>query len=129
VIQNRWFVRVKTPCGGNARFKARLVAKGWGQKQRIGEDETFSPVAPYDTNRTLLAVAASKNMKLRQFNVKTSFLYVELEEEEVYLEHPESFDDGSRRVCRLKLCLYGLKQAPRCWEKFHGESWIEEQHS
>jgi len=40
-------------------------------------------------------------MKLKQFDVKTTFLYGELEEE-VYLEQPESFDDGSGRVCRLK---------------------------
>jgi hypothetical protein len=55
-------------------------------------------------------------MKLKQFDVKTTFLYGELEEE-VYLEQPEGFDDGSGLVCRLKRSLYGLKQAPRCWNK------------
>ena len=73
-------------------------------------------MARYDTIRTLLAVAASRNMKLKQFDVKTAFLYGELEEE-VYLEQPEGFDDGSGHVCRLKRSLYGLKQAPRCWNK------------
>jgi len=92
------------------------LQKGYAQKQGIDYDETFSPVARYDTVRTLLAVAASKNMKLKQFDVKTAFLYSELEEE-VYLEQPEGFDDGSGRVCRLKRSLYGLKQAPRCWNK------------
>jgi len=55
-------------------------------------------------------------MKLKHFDVKTAFLYGELEEE-VYLEQPEGFDNGSGRVCRLKRSLYGLKQAPRCWNK------------
>jgi len=47
--------------------------------------------------------------------VKTAFLCGELEE--VYLEQPEGFDDGSGRVCQLKRSLCGLKQAPRYWNK------------
>jgi hypothetical protein len=76
-------MHVKKSCDGNARFKARLVAKGYGQKQGTYYDETISPVAHYDTICTLLAVAASRKMKLKQFDVKTAFLYSELE---VYLE-------------------------------------------
>jgi hypothetical protein len=38
-------------------------------------------------------VAASKNIKLKQCDVKTTCLYGELEEE-MFLEQPESFDDG-----------------------------------
>jgi hypothetical protein len=116
VIQNRWVMHVKTSCDGSAHFKAHLDAKGYVQKQGVDYDETFSPVACYDTVHTLFAVAASKNMKLKQFDMKTAFLYGELEEE-VYLEQPEGFNDGSGCICRLKRSLYGLKQAPCCWNK------------
>jgi hypothetical protein len=94
VIQNRWVMRTKMSCDASARFKARLVAKDYAQKQEIDYDETFSPIACYDTIPTLLALAASK---LKHFDVKTAFLYGELEE--VYLEQPEGFDDGSGHVC------------------------------
>jgi hypothetical protein len=60
VIQNRWVLGVKTSCDGNARFKARLDEMGYAQKQETDYDESFSPVARYDTIRTLLAVAGSK---------------------------------------------------------------------
>jgi hypothetical protein len=113
VVQNRW---VKMSSDDKARFKALLVAKDYSQKQGIDYDETFSPLTRYDTVRTLFAVATSQGMKLKQFDVKTALLYSELEEE-VSLEQPEVFDDGSGRVCRLKRSLYGLKQAPRCWNK------------
>lgn len=101
---------------GNSRFKARLVAKGYVQKPDINYNETYSPVARHDTVRTLLAVAASRQMKLKQFDVNTAFLY-EILQEEVYLEQPEGFNNGTDQVCRLKKSLYGLKQAPRCWNK------------
>src|SRR5262249_49012827 len=35
--------------------------------------------------------------------------------EELYMEQPEGFDTGDRRVCKLRKSLYGLKQAGRAW--------------
>jgi hypothetical protein len=64
----------------------------------------------------LLAYACSKNVKLYQMDVKSSFLNGELEEE-VYIEQPEGFQlsENTDYVCKLKKVLYGLKQAPRAW--------------
>jgi hypothetical protein len=64
----------------------------------------------------VLSVAAAENLKLLQFDIKTAFLYGELQEE-IYMKQPEGYDDGSGRVCKLHRSLYGLKQAPRCWNK------------
>lgn len=38
-------------------------------------------------------------------------------EEEIYMHQPDGFNDGSGRICKLKLALYGLKQAGRVWNK------------
>jgi hypothetical protein len=64
----------------------------------------------------ILAYACSKNIKVYQMDVKSTFLNGELEEE-VYIEQPEGFQLSENKdyVCRLKKALYGLKQAPRAW--------------
>lgn len=31
------------------------------------------------------------------------------------MKQPDGYQDGTKRVCKLKRSLYGLKQAPRCW--------------
>jgi len=73
MIQNRWVMRIKTSCDGNAPFKARLVAKGYAQKLGIDYGETFSPVARYHTIRTLLAVAASKKYEAETVRCENHF--------------------------------------------------------
>jgi len=51
-------------------------------------------------------------------DVKTAFLYEELEEE-IYMEQPDGFVvlGEENKVCRLIKLLYGLKQAPKQWHK------------
>lgn len=114
LLDGRWVYRTKIDVNGSPRFKARFVVKGYAQTQGIDYDETYSPVARYDTVRAVLAVAAADHLKLQQFDIKTAFLYGELQEE-VYVKQPEGFEDNTDRVCRLKKSVYGLKQAPRSW--------------
>ncbi|KAH7471965.1 hypothetical protein FOMA001_g13268 [Fusarium oxysporum f. sp. matthiolae] len=62
----------------------------------------------------IFAIAAALDLELEQMDVKTAFLYG-LVNEEIYVQQPEGFDDGSGRVCKLLRALYVLKQAPRVW--------------
>jgi transposase InsO family protein len=117
VIDTKWVFRNKLNEDGQVtRNKARLVCKGYAQIEGIDFEETFSPVARMEAICLLLAYACSKNVKVYQMDVKSSFLNGELEEE-VYIEQPEGFQlsENTDYVCKLKKALYGLKQAPRAW--------------
>jgi hypothetical protein len=56
-----------------------------GQVEGIDFEETFAPVSIMEEIQLLLAYACSKNIKVYQMDVKSSFLNGELEEE-VYIE-------------------------------------------
>lgn len=115
IVDNRWVYRIQRNSDDSIdRFKARLVARGFTQCYGIAYTETFSPVVKFASIRTLLALAAEHKMYMKQFDVKTAFLYGDLEEQ-VYMKQPIGFGDGTDRVCKLIKSLYGLKQAPRCW--------------
>src|SRR5437764_13381892 len=87
-----------------------------GFTQRWGEDydETFAPVAKYNSVRTLFALMAGrKGVKVHQMDVNTAFLYSPLSEE-VYIEQPEGLEISGKKnwVCKLNRTLYDLKQSP-----------------
>ena len=117
VIKSRWVFAVKRkPDGSLIKFKARQVAKGFSQVAGVDYTEVFAPVARAASIRTVLSLSASEGMKMLQFDVCTAFLYGDLDEE-IFMEQPEGFSDGTGRVCRLRKGLYGLKQASRQWNK------------
>lgn len=114
-IGNRWIYKLKHNQAGDIdRFKARLVVRGFCQTYGVDYFETFSPVVKFTSIRMILAIAAAENLKLKQFDVKTAFLYGELDEE-IFMVQPKGYDDNSGRVCKLIKSLYGLKQSSRCW--------------
>ncbi|CAI7922519.1 unnamed protein product, partial [Closterium sp. NIES-53] len=114
-ITPKCLFKIKSDADGKIeRYKSRLVAKGYQKKVMVDYKELFAPVVKPTTLRTLLAGAAIKGWVVKQMDVTTAFLNGILEEE-IFMVHPEGFDDGSGRVLKLKKALYGLKQAPRQW--------------
>src|SRR6266446_2037415 len=116
-VRSKWVFK----CKADGRFHARLVAKGFTQIQGIDYDETFSPVARFESLRPLLALAALEDWEIHQMDVKSAFLNGLLDEE-IYMEQPQGFidPDHSEQVCLLKKAIYGLKQALCAWNlQFH----------
>lgn len=117
VVGSRWvFVTKMKPTGDVDRHKARLVARGFSQIHGIDYSETFAPVVDSTTIRLLFAYSAVRKLEMGQFDVKTAFLYGELEEE-IYMEQSPGFETGNNKVWKLKKSIYGLKQAPRQWNR------------
>ncbi|GJV01626.1 putative ribonuclease H-like domain-containing protein [Tanacetum coccineum] len=98
------------------RNKARLVAQGHRQEEGIDYDEVFAPVARIEAIRLFLAFASYMGFLVYQMDVKSAFLYGEIEEE-VYVTQPKGFVDpqNPKLVYKVVKALYGLHQAPRAW--------------
>jgi hypothetical protein len=117
VIGVKWIYKTKLNEKGEVeKYKARLVAKGYSQKYGIDYKEVFAPVARWDSIRSILAVAALKDWKVYQLDVKSAFLHGELLET-VFVEQPLGYvkKGAEDKVYKLNKALYGLKQAPRAW--------------
>ena len=84
-------------------------------------DDLFAPVTRLMTVWLLLSYAATKDWEIHQIDVKSAYLYRELNKDEIiYVKPPPGnlLDDiKPGQVLRLKKALYRLKQAGRCWYK------------
>ena len=97
--------------GSEKRYNARLVVKRFAQEKSIEFDEIFSLVSKL-LQFKLFCLTDTKDLHLEQFNVKTTFLHRDLEEE-IYMLQPQGYEVyGKDLVCILKKSLNGLKQAP-----------------
>lgn len=116
VVGNKWVYKKKQNADGTVLFRARLVAKGFTQTFGIDYHDTFAPVVRGTTLRLLFATAVSFDLKIGHIDIKTAFLYGDIEET-VYMAQPEGFvaEGQSDKVCRLNKAVYGLKQAARSW--------------
>jgi hypothetical protein len=75
VVRTKWVFRNKQDEHGVVtRNKARLIAKGYSQVKGLDFDETFAPVARFESIHMLLAYATHHGFKLYQMDVKSVFL-------------------------------------------------------
>ena len=100
------------------KFKVRICAQGFSQRAGVDFSETFSPVCHLESVRSILAISAQHELKLRQADVVGAFLQGKLDEE-IYMKPPKGAPGSTRddRVWLLLKSLYGLKQAGRVWNQ------------
>ena len=70
----------------------------------------------FTTVRLMLALCAHFDWELKQMDVKTAFLYDDLDKP-IYMRQPDGFVDPKylNHVCPLEKALYSLKQSRRQW--------------
>ena len=115
VLGGKWVFKHKRAVNGEIiRYKARWVVRGFEQKEGIDYNETFASVVKPMSYKAIFAVAAALGLYVEQMDVKTAFLYGDINEE-IYVEQPNGLDQIPGKVCLLKKALYGLKQSPHIW--------------
>lgn len=109
-----WVYTINNHADGTLeRYKARLVAKVYSQQAGIDYNEKFAPVTRYDTFRFVITLATNVNLNLEQLDIKTAFLYGDLDEE-IWMNPPLGIGVDGKVLC-LRKAHYSLKQAPLKW--------------
>ena len=106
----KWIFYKKIKIDGTIdKFKACLVAQGFRQKISIDHFDTYALVARITTMRFQVALAIIYHLEIHQMDVKTAFLYGEIDEE-VYMKQPEGFvlEDKSKRCVNLLFSFMDL---------------------
>ncbi|KAJ1044138.1 hypothetical protein NDA10_007283 [Ustilago hordei] len=114
-VDTRWVLKIKTDANlVPTKFKARLVARGFTQREGIDYTEVFAPVAPIQSIRGVIAVAAVRDWEMDSIDVKQAYLNSTIHHD-VYLKPPVGIEMPPGKVLKVVKGLYGLKQSGREW--------------
>jgi len=117
VLTGKWVYKHKRGSNGEIlRYKSRWVVRGFEQREGLDYYETFASVVKPMSYKLLFAIAAANDLEIEQMDVKTAFLYGDIDTE-IYVEQPEGMGaiGELHKVYKLNKALYGLKQSPRVW--------------
>lgn len=89
IMKSKWIYSLKDEANNDSEtYKARLVGVGCSQREGIDYLESFSPVIKLESFRVLMGLASLKKMCIKQYDVKTAYLYGHLDKP-IYMEQPE----------------------------------------
>ena len=96
----------KVKCGANGqvdKLKARYVAKGYAQIAALDFFDTYA--SSYLQTRNFsnsTAIAAQKDLHLRQMDVKSAYLHSKIEEEPAATRFFKKANSGQKLVCKME---------------------------
>lgn len=64
--------------------------------------------------KAIFAIVVAWDWEVHQINVKTAFLYGDIEET-IYINQPTGYSNTMSRMCKLRKAFYGLKQSLQIW--------------
>lgn len=84
------------------------MVKGYIQHYGIDYDHAYFPMVKHDSIRTIFALVATHDMGISQYDVKTTILYGDLQEE-IFMEQPKGYVklETKQLVCHLHKNIYG----------------------
>lgn len=103
------------------KWKARLNIDGSKQIKGLHYDESFSPVASWESIRTIMVIAMSKNWHMRQVDYVQAFPQAPVERE-LYMKIPQGLNLKNHNMDEyfLKILrnIYGQVQAGKVWHEY-----------
>jgi hypothetical protein len=110
------------PEGSLRKRKYRLTIAAYTKMLKEGVDykDKHANTVRWNALKTLVALAVRMDYDIHLFDIKTFFLFGELEEE-IYMKIPDRWAEGGEcgpdYIWRLRRSAYGLPQAPNCAQK------------
>ena len=109
------------------KYKMRVCFRG--DKQKYGSDfeETFAPVASFNSIRMVLAIATAMNWPVWQLDISGAFLYGEIDRSDVYMQIPDGFYDKDKKMIAEGTLWHeaGRENMVSTGKRFSRKSWIQ----
>ncbi|KAI2497837.1 hypothetical protein MHU86_16671 [Fragilaria crotonensis] len=109
--------------GSIKKYKARLNIDGSRMKRGEHYNETYAPVASWNSVRMLLTMTVAHGWYTKQIDFVQAFAQAPVEKTLVYMRIPAGMDleDGANPndyVLKIHRNIYGQKQAGRVWNQY-----------
>ena len=108
ILKKRWVYKVKI--SSITEYKTHWVIKKFEQQHEVNYFKIFAAVVKSMSYKTVFALAAHHDWKIHQMNIKSVFLYENLDEK-IYMKLLNDYEAENDVVCKLQKFIYDFKQA------------------